>query len=357
MSIIIFILILGILIFVHELGHFLVAKKSGIRVDEFAVGFPPRIFSWVRGGTRYALNLIPFGGYVKIFGENPDDESMAKNAKDSFVNKSKLTQASVLVAGVLFNVIFAWLMFSMAIFSGFDVPANSLPFVGDKESKIQVVAVESDTPAERSGLESGIEIYGLQKGDESFVFDNSLEGLSVVQKTSAPFVLKTSNGDVSIDSKLERENGEVVGFYMDDVVNTRERNPFMALSDGFLMTGYSIKEISVSLYYLIIDAFQGQADLDNVAGPVGIVGLVGDAFESGIVTLLLFTAFISVNLAILNLLPFPALDGGRLLFILIEVITRKNMNPKIANTLNLVGFAILILLMIVITVSDIGKLF
>lgn len=357
MSIIIFIIILGILIFVHELGHFLVAKKSGIRVDEFAVGFPPRIFSFIKGGTRYALNLIPFGGYVKIFGENPDDESLDKNAKDSFVNKSKLTQAAVLVAGVLFNVIFAWLMFSLAIFSGFDVPKDSLPFVYDKESKIQVVAVEDETPAQRSGLSSGTEIFGLQKGDESFVFEDSTEGLSVVQNTNAPFVLKTSKGDISIDSKIEKDGGNIVGFFMDDVVNTRERNIFYALSDGFLMTGYSVKEISIALYGLITDAFRGQAELENVAGPVGIVGLVSDAFETGWVSLVLFTAFISVNLAILNLLPFPALDGGRLLFILIEVITRKDMNPKIANTLNFIGFAILMILMIVITISDIGKLF
>jgi len=108
---------------------------------------------------------------------------------------------------------------------------------------------------------------------------------------------------------------------------------------------------------LIFDAFKGEAELKNVAGPVGIVGLVGDAAESGFVSVIMFTAFISINLAVLNLLPFPALDGGRLLFILIEVVTRRNINPKVANILNLVGFLILIGLMIVITVSDIGKLF
>ena len=107
MSIIIFIIVLGVLIFVHELGHFIVAKKSGIRVDEFAIGFPPRIFSFKKGGTKYSLNMIPFGGYVKIYGENSEDESVDPNAKDSFVNKNSWTQAAVLVAGVTFNIIFA----------------------------------------------------------------------------------------------------------------------------------------------------------------------------------------------------------------------------------------------------------
>lgn len=356
MSILIFIIILGVLIFVHELGHFLVAKKTGIRVDEFAIGFPPRIFSWVKGGTRYALNLIPFGGYVKIFGENPDDESLSKDAKDSFVNKSKLTQASVLVAGVLFNIIFAWLMFSVAFLIGFDVPKDSLGFVNNSDSKVQVISVGEETPASRVGIKSGTEVFGLMKGDEAFVFDDSDYALEIIKTKEAPFVLKTSDGDFSIDSKLEKDGEKIIGIYLDDSVNTKT-GPINAIFRGFLMTGYSVKEISIALKDLIFDAFQGQAELENVAGPVGIVGLVGEAAKDGFASLVLFTAFISVNLAILNLLPFPALDGGRLLFILIEVVTRKNINHKVANILNLIGFLILIGLMIIITVSDIGKLF
>jgi len=356
MSIIIFIVILGLLIFVHELGHFLIAKKSGIRVDEFAIGFPPKLFSWEKGGTRYALNLIPFGGYVKIFGENPDEESSAKDAKDSFVNKSKLTQAAVLVAGVTFNVIFAWILFSLSFMIGFDVPKNTFSFVDNSQSKIQILSISKDTPAERSVLKNGDNVIGLQKGEEIFNFVNSSEALDKIRKSETPFVLKTSKGDVDIESKLETESGEVVGLYLGDVVNTKT-NPFLAVWKGFLMTGYSIKEISIAMKDLIFDAFLGKAELENVAGPVGIVGLVGDAAKAGFISVVMFTAFISINLAILNLLPFPALDGGRLFFILIEVVTRRKMNPKVANTLNFIGFAILILLMIVITVSDVGKLF
>jgi regulator of sigma E protease len=277
MSIIIFIIILGILIFVHELGHFLVAKKTGMRVDEFAIGFPPKIFSWTKGGTKYALNMIPFGGYVKIFGE-------------------------------------------------------------------------------RAGLESGDKIIGLTKGDADLDFTNSSEALAVIKETPAPFVLETDRGGIEIPSKLSTEDGEVVGIFLDDAVNT-QTGFFHSFVQGYYLTGFSLTEITIALGDLLFDSFRGEAELENVAGPVGIVGMVGDAAESGIVSLIIFTAFISINLAIINLVPFPALDGGRLLFILIEVITRRPINYKVANYLNLIGFLILILLMIVITVSDIGKLF
>lgn len=356
MSVIIFIIILGALIFVHELGHFLVAKKSGIRVDEFAIGFPPRIFSWTKGGTRHALNLIPFGGYVKIFGENPGEESMAKDAKDSFVNKSKFTQISVLVAGVMFNIFFAWFLFVVAFVIGFDVSKDTFSFVNNENSKIQVISVEENTPAERLGIKKGDQILGLVKGNNEIYFKNSSDALQNIKNNNVPFLLKTSKGDVAINSKLKTSDGEVVGFYMEDVVNTKT-NVFKSFWHGFLMTGYTLKETTIALKNLIFDAFSGEAKLENIAGPIGIVGLVGEAAKSGIVNLIIFTAFISVNLAILNLLPFPALDGGRLLFILIEVVTRRNINPKVANVLNFVGFAILLILMIVITISDIGKLF
>jgi regulator of sigma E protease len=356
MSVIIFIIILGALIFVHELGHFLVAKKNGIRVDEFAIGFPPKVFSWTKGGTRYALNLIPFGGYVKIFGENPDDESMDKNAKDSFVNKSKLVQSAVLVAGVTFNVIFAWILFAGAFMIGFNVPKDTFSFVDNSKSNIQIVSVSENTPAQRVGLESGDNVWGLKKNNETINFASSDEALQSIRNTPSPFILQTSKGEISIESKLKTEEGEVVGFYLGDVVNTKT-NPIKALWHSVLITGFSLKETAVGIFNLLVDAFQGDAKMENIAGPVGIVGLVGDAAKEGFVNVIIFTAFISINLAILNLFPFPALDGGRLFFILIEVITRKPINPKVANILNLIGFLILIGLMILVTASDIGKLF
>lgn len=363
MSIVIFIIILGILIFVHELGHFITAKKSGIRVDEFAIGFPPKIFSFKKGGTDYSLNLIPFGGYVRIFGENPDEESLDPNAKDSFVNKSKWTQAMILVAGVLFNILFAWLLFSVSFMTGF-------PSVVTEETKddivnanVVVTDVFENSPASQNGLMVGDEIIYLKAADVSLT-----ENLSVSKVQD--FV--GGHGNSEIEVGIEREGHIIIknitptdevfedkfaiGIAM-DLIGEIKLPAHEAVYKGFVMTGQMIRDITIGLGLFIGQAFTGQADLDSVAGPVGIVSLVDDASNFGLVYLLGFTAFISLNLAVLNLVPFPALDGGRLLFILIEGITRKQIKPSVANTINFVGFAILILLMIIVTVSDVIKLF
>jgi len=360
MSIIIFIVILGILIFVHELGHFLVAKKSGIRVDEFAIGFPPKIWSITKGGTKYALNLIPFGGYVKIFGENPEEESLKKDAKDSFVNKSRWTQAAVLVSGVLFNTLFAWVLFTIAFMIGFDVNANQFGFI-DKPAEIQALSVSEDSPAAHAGLTEGDSILSISKDGSETIVDNAVEAITAIRNTDTPLVLSVVGEDsmvrdLEIDSKQEVGGQKIIGVYLDDVVNVKS-GLFESIRNGFLLTGFSLAEITKALGGLIRDAFVGQAELGNVAGPVGIVSLVDEAASVGIVSLITFTAFISLNLAILNLAPFPALDGGRLVVILVEGITRKNLNYKVVNWVNVVGFFTLIALMIIITISDIGKLF
>lgn len=360
MSVIIFIIILGLLIFVHELGHFLVAKKSGIRVDEFAIGFPPKIFSFKKGGTRYALNLVPFGGYVKIFGENPDEESIDKNATDSFVNKNKWIQAAVLFAGVLFNAIFAWILFTVAFMIGFDVQKDQFSFI-DKPSEIQVLGVSDDSPAMASGIVEGDSVLSLTKDGQEVLFEDADQAIDFIQITETPFILGVVDNEgeyknIELSSKYESDGKQIIGVYLEDIVNVRS-NTFEAVWNGFLLTGFSLKEITIAIGGLIGDSFSGEADLENVAGPVGIVTLVDEAAAVGIVSLITFTAFISLNLALLNLAPFPALDGGRLVVILIEGITRKDLNPKIVNWVNAVGFFILIGLMIIITISDIGKLF
>lgn len=364
MSIIIFIIILGVLIFVHELGHFLVAKKSGIRVDEFAIGFPPKIFSITRGGTKYALNLIPFGGYVKIFGENPDEESVDPEATDSIVNKSKWTQAAVLVAGVLFNTIFAWLLISVSLMSGFPSVVTETTTGKVTNAHVVFTSVLPESPAEDSGLKIGDAIISISTPE-----GEAIEGDFSVTDAQQFIGL---NGESSLDIKVLRgeeeqvvtvvpeegllEGRKAIGVSM-DMIGQIKLGFFSAFYEGFLMTGQFIKDIAVGLFLFLSQIVTGNANFGDVAGPVGIVSLVGDASEFGFVYLLGFTAFISLNLAVLNLLPFPALDGGRLLFILIEAVTRKPIKPKTANMVNGIGFAILILLMIVVTISDVIRLF
>lgn len=351
------------LVFVHEFGHFIVAKKNGIRVDEFAIGFPPKIWGFRKGETDYALNLIPFGGYVKIFGENPDEESLDTNATNSFVNKSKLVQAGVLVAGVTFNILFAWILFSISFMSGF--PSVMTADTQKHISNVSVVITDviEESPAKEAGLQGGDKIVFLQSGEKNMGGSFAVSDVQdfIKNETSGELTLTYERKGETLSTTLTPESGIVsdqlaIGVAM-DTIGILQLPLHLAIWEGLQTTVGMIRDIAVGLAGFIAQIFTGKADLNSVAGPVGIVSLVDDASQFGFVYLLGFTAFISLNLAVLNLIPFPALDGGRLLFILIEVITRKPINTKIANIVNATGFALLILLMIVITVSDVIKLF
>ncbi len=365
-----FLLVLAILIFIHELGHFLAAKKSGIRVDEFAIGFPPKIFSWTRGETKYSLNLIPFGGYVKIFGENPGEESISgEDSARSFVHASKWKQISVLGAGILFNIIFAWLLISISFMFGSLVP------IGDevsayskyiKDSRVIISGVVSESPASMVGLEKGDQIIRISLIDN--MNDTVIENITVSDirniiensdgrelklnyKRNGHLATTTINPDLN-----EVENRRVIGIYMENV-GVVKLNPALALWEGGKITIVTFKQVIIGLSTFLFQAIRGQGDLSQVSGPVGIVSLVGDAASFGLAYFLGFLAFISLNLAVINLIPFPALDGGRILFVIIEAIIRKPIKAQIVNTLNLLGFVLLIGLMLVITYRDILKLF
>jgi regulator of sigma E protease len=364
MTIILFLVVLAVLIFVHELGHFVVAKKSGIRVDEFAIGFPPKILSWVRGETKYALNLIPFGGYVKIFGENPDDESMTgADSKRSFVNAKKWKQVCVLLSGIGMNIVFAWILISVSFMFGSLVPvgegaSNYSKYI--KDSQVVLTGVLADSPAEKAGLKQGDKLLSVESvGGKDL---NITKVRELIEK----------NTDGQIDISYERagvanniiataevnstDNKKVIGIYMENV-GIVKLNPFLALWEGGKLTVTTFKQVAVGLGTFLFQALKGQGDFSQVSGPVGIVGMVGDAASFGFAYLLGFVAFISLNLAVINLIPFPALDGGRVLFVIIEAIIRRPIKPVIANTANTVGFFILIILMLVITYRDIMKFF
>jgi regulator of sigma E protease len=372
MTIILFLVVLAVLIFVHELGHFLVAKKSGIRVDEFAIGFPPKIFGWVRGETKYVLNLIPFGGYVKIFGENPDDESISgADSARSFVNAKKWKQVCVLLAGISFNVLFAWLLISISFMSGSLVPISDSASDYSKyikESQVILTSVMLESPAQKAGLAQGDKILQIVSNGKTY----GLEGEERLTTALVRDIVDKSDGKkIEISYKRNEEikkvslsalvgtstdNKKVIGVYMENV-GIVKLNPALALYEGAKLTAVTFKQVAVGLGTFLFKAVKGQGDFSQVSGPVGIVSLVGDAANFGFAYFLGFVAFISLNLAVINLIPFPALDGGRVLFVIIEAIIRRPIKPKIANTLNTVGFFILIALMLVITYRDILKFF
>jgi regulator of sigma E protease len=356
MTIILFLIVLAVLIFVHELGHFLAARACGIRVDEFALGFGPSIWSIKKGETRYALNIVPFGGYVKIFGENPDEESMrGPDSARSFVNKPRIQQVIVLVAGVAFNFLFAWLILSYSFFAG--VPA-SLESYSEYKSQmnnihIAVTYVEPKSPADIAGLKAGDSIldYDSVEKVQNAIAASADKGVmlhTIHQGDDKKITIFAKEGIV--------ENKYAIGISMDEV-GTLKLPFFQAFYEGTRFTFHMMKEIALGLGDLVFNLFKGSAALSQVTGPVGIAGLVNDAAQLGFTYLLMFTALISINLGVLNLVPFPALDGGRVLFVIIEAIIRRQIKPAFTNVVNAVGFALLLLLMIVVTFKDIAKLF
>lgn len=386
MTVVLFLIILGALIFVHELGHFVSAKKAGIRVDEFALGFPPRIWSKKIGETVYSLNLVPFGGYVKIFGEdaegadnrgweariNADGEGRGAGVERDvsarrFTSKSRWVQALVLASGVAGNIVFAWLLISISFLSGIPSSVEGRYVNEVRDPKLIITSVLPNSPAAHVGLESGDAILSLQEGAREF--DSVRYRISPNSAESARAFIAESKGDLRIQYKrvnqiqtveVEPVQGIVAGKpaigVTLDTVGVVQFGFFRSLYEGLLMTWDLLREVTVGLLGFIKQVFLGQANFDAIAGPVGIAGLVGEARVLGIIYLLSFTAFISINLAVINLFPIPALDGGRLLFLAIEALIRRPIPARITRALNTAGFVLLILLMVVITYRDIVKL-
>ena len=364
MYILIFLLILATLVFVHELGHFLAAKASGIRVDEFAIGFPPRIFSFVRGGTRYALNLIPFGGYVKIFGEDYETaaEGTAAGNVDpkSFVAKPRYIQAMVLLAGIVFNILFAWLLLSASFMTGMPAPADYQGQGTVTNAVTTITTVSKNSPASEAGLLPGDHIVSLSAtdktvqnptGEESIAFTSS-HGNQPIHIT---YLRQGSTKTTDITPTTRAGDHPTIGVSL-DAIGTIRFGFFAAFWQGAKLTANIVHATVVGLYQMIGTAIAGHAKLSDVTGPVGIAGLVNDATHLGFSYVLTFTAFISINLAIINLIPFPALDGGRVLFVIIEKIRGKALNQKVVQIVNTSGLALLLLLMLVVTYHDIISL-
>lgn len=358
MSIIIFIIILSALVIVHELGHFLIAKGFGIRVDEFGLGFPPRItklFTWK--GTPFTLNGLPFGGFVKIFGENPADK-IEGSLLDNFQSKNRGIQASVLVAGVTGNFLFAWFLISLGFVAGLPAPANlSLPV---ENTRTVITTVLPATPAATAGLKSGDVILSLSRGETQSLPTPEAASLFIAESREPVTFIVERGKKISAKVVIPEENiitGKLaVGISM-DVIGIVKLPPHKALWQGLKTTSELTWLTGRAIGAFIGQALFGRASLSGITGPVGIVGMVSDVRELGFTYLLTFTALLSVNLSIINLLPLPALDGGRLLFVGIEGVTRRSIPPRVFNMLNTVGFALLILLMLVITIQDVRNIF
>ncbi len=302
---------------------------------------------------------------MRIWGENYEDkdgatEEQKKEGSRAFTARPKWAQALVLVAGVTMNILFAWLLFSLTYMIG--VPTAVDETTASPEAELYIASVLPDSPA--AVIPPGAVVTRMTAGDVTLEKPTAGEFSKLIQSVAPASVSVTYlyGGDSQVveiipEQNVITDNPEryAVGASL-AMVETIRQPIFTALYNGLLTTKDGLVGITVGLFSLIAQSFTGEADFSQVAGPVGIVGMVGDAAAFGITALLTFTAIISLNLAVINLLPFPALDGGRLVFVAIETLTGRPIPPSWAGRLNLVGFALLMLLMIAVTYNDIIKL-
>lgn len=376
MTIIIFLIVLAVLIFVHELGHFLAARWSGIRVDAFKIGFGPRILAWKSGETEYGMNLIPFGGFVRIHGENPDDESLNGDDRHrSFMNKNRLIQVIVLAAGVLGNFLFAWLLYVIVFSAGVTVSTDGFSQYADRfqDKRIMVTSVMPGSPAEKVGLKEGDTVAYVETTamNATRAAKNGPKAVQTIAEIQNIIDNYAAAGDRPVAFEYIRDGKNLVvgvtptstivagkhaiGISMDNVAELRL--PLgSAIKEGFNYTIILIRATVEGVWSLVANIFRGHADFSQVSGPVGIAGIVGSAARMGWTYLLMITAVISINLGVINLIPFPALDGGRILFVLIEAVIRRRIPHGFANAVNIVGFGLLMILMVAITWKDVAGL-
>lgn len=360
MTFIIFFIIISLLILSHELGHFLVAKKTDTKVEEFGFGFPPKIFSFKRGETVYSLNLFPIGGFVKILGE----DGLKENAQDpetrrNFSFKPAWVKVLILSAGVIFNLILAWILLSLSMGLGSLKQIEDSEISPDGNPQVIITEIMPESPAEISGIMAGDVILKMSSGGSELSVTKISEVQEFINKnkgSGVKILLKRGGDEISVDSQIREMEAEkgALGVAMARVAIIKEPW-YLAIFNGFKDTIILTFATAVAILAFIAGLFRG-VGLDQVAGPVGIFNIVGQASNFGFAYVAQLAAILSINLAIINFLPFPALDGGRLLFVIIEKIKGSPLNQKAVNMANIAGFVILLVLMALVTYRDILKL-
>jgi len=339
-TLIVSLIVFGIIIFVHEFGHFILAKLSGIRVEEFSLGMGPQIVGHRKGETLYSLRALPLGGFCKMTGEMGDNQDAPPDPM-SFNEKSLLSRMSVIVSGSLMNFLLGALIFAL-MFSVIGIPKDYTNYIG------QVMA---DSVAEKAGIKANDEIISingqhLNSWSEitGIIHNSSEKQLDLELKRDKETILVT----VTPEYDQERKVG-FIGITPRDAVWERI-NILSGIGKGFTQTYLLTIEMIRQLGLLVT----GQVSADGVAGPVGIIQLIGESARFGWINVANLTALISINLGLINLLPIPALDGGRLFFLIIEAIRGgKRVEPEKENLVHFVGFALLMGLMLFITYKDI----
>jgi len=338
------IFVFGLLVIGHELGHYTVARLCGVRILEFSMGMGPKLAGWTRKGTLYALRLLPLGGFVRMAGmdEGEDQQMAPASDPDSFMNKTVLQRMAIIFAGPLMNFLLAMIIF-VTVFAFIGVPTES--------NANEVGGVLKDKPAYKAGLKPGDKILAIN-------------GLPTPKWEDLTKIIHGSGGKeltLTIDRKGQKQEIKVAPLedpqgsqYLIGIgVSTayEKKGILEAASFGIQGTFRFTKFIILTLFQMITR--QIPADL---GGPVAIVNAIGEGASQGFAYLLQFTGMMSIQLGLLNLFPIPALDGSRLVFLAVEGLRGKPLDPAKENFIHLIGFALLILLMVVITYNDILRL-
>jgi regulator of sigma E protease len=350
-TIIIFILILGVLVFVHELGHFVSAVKLGIDVEEFAIGFPPKIVAWTKKGIRYSLNWIPMGGFVKIKGEQGEGLDDPR----SFVNQPAWKKLIVISAGVLMNFLLAFVLLSAVFMAGFPQElTDDIDKTKVRDKNVVILQIAKESPADRAGLEVGDKIMTIN-GKSFENYEEVYTELEFLRGEDIDLSVKKSD-DQKLSYKLRHEILEEDGQLMVGIGITEtgivDYGFFGSIAQGFKVTIAMIVGIVMALYYLLADLITKGSLAEGFGGPVAVAVVTGQIVKLGFINIVYFAAVLSINLGVINFFPFPALDGGRALFITLQAITRKKLNEKVEAWIHNSGFIILVAVLIAVTFRD-----
>src|SRR3989344_4592413 len=347
----IFIAVIGVLVVVHEFGHFIVAKRAGMKVEEFGVGFPPRLFGIKKGETTSSISWIRFGGFVKIYGEDGEH----RDAPRSFSSKPIGTRLKVIVAGVTMNFLLAAFLLMLGNYVGIRVGiGNKMDevSVAAKNKMVQVVNVVQGSPADQAGLKMFDEIVGFETAQEvrDYISANAGKKIELTVRSDSRVEVK----EISLPEKDEGDGLlGIVPIRTGLLSYPWYESVWRGTTDAVFLTA----QTAVGYYQLFKTLLLKGRLLADVSGPIGIANVTGRAAAVGFRFLLQFVALISVNLAILNIIPFPALDGGRALMLIVEKFKGSPVNQKMEAAINSVGFALLILLMVYATINDISRIF
>lgn len=366
LTVIAFLVIFSVLVLIHEWGHFFVARREGIKIEEFGIGLPPRARKLFKDkqGTLYSLNWIPFGGFVRLYGEDSADPKVLKDKK-SFASKSMGQRTAVILAGVAMNFILAWFLITIGFIAGMK------PFLVTEEDLAQgieagIVETENVLLVHEVSADSPLSAFEVKSGDYVIKVNGNpvppAADLGSLIQAGQPANLTFLRGEEEREIEVQPNEEGKLDFVISDQLLIQDIKkvrypillaPFYALRETGRLSVLTVKMLGEVITSLVSKF----AVPEGVAGPVGIARMTHHFVQQGFMALVQFTALISVSLAVINVMPFPALDGGRFLFIIYELVARRRANARWEAIIHSIGFSLLMLLILIITWHDIANLF